>query len=113
MTAKRNLRRLARIAGRKAKSPKPKIAEAKTGELKTGSLAPQPAASLSIAAAIGAQVRSLRRKLDLTGAELADQAGLSAGMLSKIENGAVSASIERKLSPTPCSSMPASSSSTC
>src|SRR6476661_6296647 len=62
--------------------------------LKTGSLAPQPAASLSIAEAIGTQVRNLRRKLDLTGAELADQAGLSAGMLSKIENGTVSASIE-------------------
>ena len=44
--------------------------------LKTGSLAPQPAASLSIAEAIGTQVRNLRRKLDLTGAELADQAGL-------------------------------------
>jgi ribosome-binding protein aMBF1 (putative translation factor) len=64
------------------------------GLLRTGSLAPQPAASVSIAASIGSQVRSLRRKLDLTGAELADQAGLSAGMLSKIENGAVSASIE-------------------
>jgi len=64
------------------------------GLLKTGSLAPQPAASVSIAAAIGSQVRSLRRKLDLTGAELAEQASLSAGMLSKIENGAVSASIE-------------------
>jgi transcriptional regulator with XRE-family HTH domain len=62
--------------------------------LRTGSLAPQPAASVSIAAAIGSQVRSLRRKLDLTGAELAEQASLSAGMLSKIENGAVSASIE-------------------
>jgi transcriptional regulator with XRE-family HTH domain len=64
------------------------------GVLKTGSLAPQPAGTLSIAASIGSQVRSLRRKLDLTGAELAEQAGLSAGMLSKIENGAVSASIE-------------------
>jgi transcriptional regulator with XRE-family HTH domain len=62
--------------------------------LKTGSLAPQPAATLSVAASIGSQVRSLRRKLDLTGAELADQAGLSAGMLSKIENGLVSASID-------------------
>lgn len=62
--------------------------------LKTGSLAPQPSSGLSLAAAIGAQVRALRKKLDLTGAELADQAGLSAGMLSKIENGAVSASIE-------------------
>jgi len=49
---------------------------------------------LSVAASIGSQVRSLRRKLDLTGAELADQAGLSAGMLSKIENGLVSASID-------------------
>ncbi len=64
------------------------------GDLKTGSLAPQQSATLSIAVAIGAQVRNLRRKLDLTGAELAEQAGLSAGMLSKIENGAVSASIE-------------------
>jgi transcriptional regulator with XRE-family HTH domain len=62
--------------------------------LKTGSKAPQPAASLSIAKAIGAQVRMLRRRLDLTAAELAEQAGLSAGMLSKIENGTVSASIE-------------------
>src|SRR4029079_12739694 len=62
--------------------------------LKTGSLAPQSAASRSIAEAIGTQVRNLRRKLDLTGAELAVQAGLSAGILSKIENGAVSASID-------------------
>jgi DNA-binding XRE family transcriptional regulator len=37
------------------------------------------------AIAIGGQVRSLRHKLDLTAAELAEQAGLSAGMLSKIE----------------------------
>jgi ribosome-binding protein aMBF1 (putative translation factor) len=62
--------------------------------LKTGSLAPQHATSHSIADAIGAQVRNLRRKLDLNGAELAEQAGLSAGMLSKIEHGAVSASID-------------------
>ena len=70
------------------------VAGPKDGSLETGSRASQPAAPLSIAAAIGSQVRSLRHKLDLTGAELADQAGLSAGMLSKIENGAVSASIE-------------------
>lgn len=63
-------------------------------DLKTGSNAPQPSTSISIAAAIGSQVRNLRRKLDLTGVELAEQAGLSAGMLSKIENGAVSASID-------------------
>ena len=46
------------------------------------------------AIAIGGQVRRLRHKLDLTAAELAEQAGLSAGMLSKIENGTVSASAE-------------------
>ena len=63
-------------------------------DLKTGSNAPQQSATITIAVAIGAQVRNLRRKLDLTGAELAEQAGLSAGMLSKIENGTVSASVE-------------------
>jgi len=75
---------------KRAKRPPLRAEEA----FKTGSLAPQPAGTLSLAEAIGSQVRSLRRKLDLTGAELADQAGLSAGMLSKIENGVVSASIE-------------------
>ena len=89
MTAKMDVRRKARAPRRKIAPPAPK-----DGELKTGSLAPQSAASRSIAESIGAQVRSIRRKLDLTGTELAVQAGLSAGMLSKIENGAVSASIE-------------------
>ena len=89
MTAKMDVRRKARAPRRKIAPPAPK-----DGELKTGSLAPQSAASRSIAESIGAQVRSIRRKLDLTGAELAVQAGLSAGMLSKIENGVVSASIE-------------------
>lgn len=69
-------------------------AGARTQDLKTGSNAPQQSQSHSIAVAIGTQVRNLRRKLELTGTELAEQAGLSAGMLSKIENGAVSASIE-------------------
>ena len=89
MTAKMDVRRKARAPRRKIAPPAPK-----DGELRTGSLAPQSAASRSIAESIGAQVRSIRRKLDLTGTELAVQAGLSAGMLSKIENGAVSASIE-------------------
>jgi transcriptional regulator with XRE-family HTH domain len=82
---------------KKVATPRQRLAGQETlreAVLKTGSLAPQPAASLSIAASIGSQVRSLRHKLNLTGAELAEQAGLSAGMLSKIENGAVSASIE-------------------
>src|ERR1700758_5618021 len=89
MEAKARTRRNPGAPRRKAAPPKPA-----DGELKTGSLAPQPAASRSIAESIGAQVRGLRRKLDLTGAELAEQAGLSTGMLSKIENGAVSASID-------------------
>ena len=44
-------------------------------------------------AAIGRQVRSLRRKLDMRVAELAGLAGLSSGMLSKIENGLTSPSL--------------------
>jgi len=89
MAAEKTAGKLPRAGKRQAAPPK-----GNDGVLKTGSLAPQPTASRSIAAAIGSQVRRLRRKLDLTGAELANQAGLSAGMLSKIENGAVSASIE-------------------
>ena len=43
--------------------------------------------------AIGLQVREYRVKLGMTVADLARQAGLSAGMLSKIENGATSPSL--------------------
>ncbi len=42
---------------------------------------------------IGRQVRELRRKLDITVIELAKLAGLSQGMLSKIENGSISPSL--------------------
>ncbi len=61
--------------------------------LATGSSAPGTADSQSIEQAIGAQVRSLRKRQDMTVAELAGQAGLSAGMLSKVENGAISSSL--------------------
>ncbi|MBK5927055.1 MerR family transcriptional regulator [Rhodobaculum claviforme] len=44
-------------------------------------------------AAIGREVRALRRARALTAAELAAQAGLSGGMLSKIENGQISPSL--------------------
>lgn len=54
----------------------------------------QRAASNPIALAIGSQVRDLRSKLNLTGVELAAQAGLSGGMVSKIENGTVLPSID-------------------
>jgi transcriptional regulator with XRE-family HTH domain len=43
--------------------------------------------------AIGREVRSFREKLGLTIAELAKAADMSAGMLSKIENGATSPSL--------------------
>ncbi len=45
-------------------------------------------------AAIGAEVRRLRKALDLTLADLAAASGLSNGMLSKIENGALSPSLK-------------------
>jgi transcriptional regulator with XRE-family HTH domain len=43
--------------------------------------------------AIGRQVRELRKRQRMTGSELAGQAGLSVGMLSKIENGVISPSL--------------------
>jgi DNA-binding XRE family transcriptional regulator/mannose-6-phosphate isomerase-like protein (cupin superfamily) len=47
----------------------------------------------SLEAAIGHQVREFRNKLGLTVVDVARQAGLSAGMLSKIENGMTSPSL--------------------
>ena len=44
-------------------------------------------------AAIGREVRDFRKKLDMTVVDLAKAAGLSAGMLSKIENGITSPSL--------------------
>lgn len=43
--------------------------------------------------AIGRQVRALRKRQRMTGSDLAAQAGLSVGMLSKIENGVISPSL--------------------
>lgn len=43
--------------------------------------------------AIGRQVRELRKRQRMTGADLATQTGLSVGMLSKIENGVISPSL--------------------
>src|SRR5215471_9152517 len=62
-------------------------------ELRTGSLAPHAFMPPSLEAGIGAEVRRLRKSLDLTVAELGLAAGISAGMLSKIENGAISPSL--------------------
>jgi transcriptional regulator with XRE-family HTH domain len=43
--------------------------------------------------ALGLRIRQLRRQQDLSVADLATAAGLSTGMLSKIENGQISASL--------------------
>jgi DNA-binding XRE family transcriptional regulator len=64
-----------------------------TVSFKTGSLAPSELPPRSLEAGIGAEVRRMRKSLDLTMAELAASSGISAGMLSKIENGAISPSL--------------------
>ena len=61
-------------------------------DLTTGSNAPD-VASRTLEQALGAQVRSLRRQLDLTVSDLAAAATISIGMLSKIENGQISPSL--------------------
>jgi transcriptional regulator with XRE-family HTH domain len=62
-------------------------------DLRTGSSAPNDLAPQTLEAGIGAEVRRLRKALDLTVAELGLAAGISAGMLSKIENGGISPSL--------------------
>jgi len=65
---------------------------AMTEELRTGSLAPN-APERELERALGNQIRLRRRLLDLSVSDLAAAAGISNGMLSKIENGAISASL--------------------
>lgn len=65
----------------------------KDGEpLATGSNAPI-AGQLPLEVSIGRKVRTLRQRLQITATELATEAGLSPGMLSKIENGGTSPSL--------------------
>ncbi|HWK43402.1 MAG TPA: XRE family transcriptional regulator [Stellaceae bacterium] len=61
-------------------------------DLATGSSAPRRD-NRTLEQAIGAQVRQLRKRLDLTATDLAGAADISAGMLSKIENGQISPSL--------------------
>ena len=58
----------------------------------TGSNAPAEISS-TLESQIGNEVRRLRKELELTVAELGTAAGISTGMLSKIENGSISASL--------------------
>lgn len=68
------------------------VAKDASGDLRTGSSAPTELAR-TLEAGIGLEVRRLRKTLDLTVAELGLAADISAGMLSKIENGAISPSL--------------------
>src|SRR6516164_8989467 len=84
----------------KSRSNRSKAARARKGRrvggdaaLRTGSRAPHAFMPPTLEASIGAEVRRLRKSLDLTVAELGVAAGISAGMLSKIENGAISPSL--------------------
>lgn len=58
---------------------------------KSSSAAPEPA---SLAANLGAAIRRLRSAQGLTLADVADRAQISQGMLSRLETGAVSPSLE-------------------
>ena len=60
-------------------------------EIKTGSSA--PVATFSLERALGAQIRQMRRRQDLSIADLAGAASISTGMLSKIETGQISPSL--------------------
>src|SRR3979411_968369 len=72
---------------RRVRNTPPRMARA--NDLHTGSSAPREIAPHSLEAGIGVEVRRLRKSLDLTVAELGVAAGISAGMLSKIENAAI------------------------
>ncbi len=75
----------------KVKAPDP--VNDSDSDLRTGSLAPVDVVNRTLEEGIGAEVRRLRKSLDLTVAELGTAAGISAGMLSKIENGSISPSL--------------------
>jgi transcriptional regulator with XRE-family HTH domain len=62
-------------------------------ELLAGLIAPSDTPPLSLEQEIGKQIRSFRKSLDLTVAQLGGMAGITAGMLSKIENGSISPSL--------------------
>jgi transcriptional regulator with XRE-family HTH domain len=86
--SKRISRPVARKAARRAKE------RGKGGaDLHTGSSAPSHVSPRTLEAGIGTEVRRLRKSLDLTVSELGLAAGISAGMLSKIENGGISPSL--------------------
>lgn len=62
-------------------------------ELPASPIASSDTRPLSLEQEIGTQVRRLRKSLDLTVSQLGSTAGITAGMLSKIENGTISPSL--------------------
>ena len=71
---------------------KPRNTDSLPQPLNTGSNAPEDDAG-TLEQRIGREVRALRTRLGLTGAEVARAASISTGMLSKIETGQITASI--------------------
>ena len=64
-----------------------------SSDLATVSNAPPEDPPRTLEKALGLQVRMMRRERDLSGVDLAAAAGISIGMLSKIENGQISPSL--------------------
>ncbi len=77
-------------------------------EYRTGSSAPA-ADHRTLEKALGVQIRLLRRKHDLSVSDLAGAAGISLGMMSKIENGQISPSLTTLQSLAGALSVPISS----
>ena len=77
-------------------------------EYRTGSGAPA-LETRTLERALGVQIRLLRRRLDLSVADLAGAAGISLGMMSKIENGQISPSLKTMQSLAGALSVPISS----
>src|SRR3972149_4013609 len=71
----------------------------------TGSNAPTTG-ELQLEVSIGRRVKLLRQRLQLTATELAAEAGLSPGMLSKIENGGTPPSLSTFLALPPAAPAP-------
>ncbi|WP_322099708.1 helix-turn-helix domain-containing protein [Aquibaculum arenosum] len=92
MRTRKDTHRAAKPPPSKSTPVKPAPRNGEEPDLTTGSNAPR-ARDGGLQEAIGVQVRSLRKQQEMTVVELAGQAGLSAGMLSKIENGGICPSL--------------------
>ena len=77
--------------GRERVAP-PVVEQTAPVNLETGSGAPAKL-TRTLELALGVQIRLFRRQHDLSVSDLASAAGISTGMLSKIENGQISPSL--------------------